>query len=166
MSYAKDQPAGFTNAIERVAIVGVCKPLPPSQSTIQDETNKLIRPEVLLALFSLLLSLKLENTPSLPSRAKTAPTNSLRASLSPPSTTAMRTPLSMPSRANSSLLLLSPPLRPATRTASSSRRPPRQGSPTSYLTDTPATLSMSSSARMSCSDPWPRLTETRSRSSV
>lgn len=27
--YAKDQPPGFTNCIERVAIVGVCHPLAP-----------------------------------------------------------------------------------------------------------------------------------------
>jgi hypothetical protein len=30
MTYVKDSPAGFTNAIERVAIVGVRKPAPNS----------------------------------------------------------------------------------------------------------------------------------------
>jgi hypothetical protein len=31
--YAKDQPPGFTNRIERVAIVGVSCPIPPSLQT-------------------------------------------------------------------------------------------------------------------------------------
>jgi hypothetical protein len=93
IKYAKDQPAGFTNRIERVAIVGVS--LEASSITITNQLSFLhtysaecnanvflIRPEdkwanTLPKSFS-----RLASTPSLPSPASTAPASFPRESRS------------------------------------------------------------------------------------
>lgn len=75
--YAKDQPAGFKNAIERIAIVGVSKLL--NNTICTKILIKALRPEAPLDHTSSLPSSKPENTQSRPSPAKTAATNSPRA---------------------------------------------------------------------------------------
>jgi hypothetical protein len=75
--YAKNQPAGFKNAIERVAIVGVSISLLSIRDTTADSALRL---EELLDPTSSPLSLKQGSTRSQPSPAKTAATDSLRAS--------------------------------------------------------------------------------------
>lgn len=75
--YAKDQPAGFKNAIERVAVVGVSKPFNSTMYTTLTNTLRLEAPldHTLLLPFS-----RPENTWSRPFPEKTALTNCPRAS--------------------------------------------------------------------------------------
>lgn len=76
--YAKYQPVGFKNAIERVAIVGVRG---PSATIIYTATlTNALRLEAQLARTLPTPFLKPENTQSQPCRAKTVVINCLRVS--------------------------------------------------------------------------------------
>lgn len=147
-TYAKNQPSGFKNTIERVAIVGVSNLL--SNTTYTTILTNYLRPEAPLERTSLQPSLKPENTQSQPSPAKTAAINSPRVSSSPQLTTTMRPPLSPLSRTSNFSSSPWPPQRPGTPTVSLSRQLLRLAFRTSCPTDTVATLTTLNWARRRC----------------